>query len=184
MKVKVKNLTVNYKNNITKPSAIGDYLDIDGTKVYRYNIDKVEKKVQTDENGEFKYTYLIHVSKYNAIYVYTEPKNKSGEFVTFLGNKFHFDDITNYNKLSKGKSSQKSSDIGCGIIAGGFFLLMMIIFIVSLAIIGSSSGSSSSRENKAREMEERKEAKCRAKSDDYNKCSYSVWEGRCVCKRR
>lgn len=183
MKVKVKNLTVNYKNNITEPSDIGDYLDIDGTKVYRYNIDKVEKKVQTDENGEFKFTYLIHVSKYNAIYVYTEPKNKSGEFASFFGNEFHFDDITNYNKLSKGKSSQKSYDIGC-VIFIGFFLLMVIIIIVSLAIIGSNSGSSSSRENKAREMEERKETKCRAKSDDYNKCSYSAWEGRCVCKRR
>lgn len=51
MKVKVKNLTVNYKNNITEPSDIGDYLDIDGTKVYRYNINKVEKKYKQMKMG-------------------------------------------------------------------------------------------------------------------------------------
>ncbi len=58
----------------------------------------------------------------------------------------------------------------------------IMIFIITI-ILAVCSGCSSSSDEGDEIMEERRSA-CEAKSSTFYKCSYSLWEGRCVCKQR
>ena len=63
-------------------------------------------------------------------------------------------------------------------------LLFVIVFIVGLILIGISSCSvDDSRKEEEKELARKREY-CSAKSNTYYKCSYSIWEGRCICKQR
>lgn len=48
----------------------------------------------------------------------------------------------------------------------------------------SSSNDSSSSTNKESAEMEIKRASCESRTNTYYKCSYSIWEDRCVCKAR
>lgn len=57
--------------------------------------------------------------------------------------------------------------------------MVIIVFIMGITLTGCTAYES----DEDRELNRKKE-QCSAMSDTYNKCSYSLWEARCVCKRR
>lgn len=63
-------------------------------------------------------------------------------------------------------------------------LFFVIVFIVGLILIGISSCSVDDSSKEEEEELARKREYCSAKSNTYYKCSYSIWEGRCICKQR
>ncbi len=69
------------------------------------------------------------------------------------------------------KNTKTSNNIGT-VIGVGAIVVVVVICIVS---IFSNNGSDEPNYN---------QEWCASKSDTYNKCSYSYFEGRCVCKRR
>lgn len=182
MQKKTNKLTIYYKYNPQKLSAIGDYLDIDGTIIFRYNISKVERIKGENIEDQHKYTYYIHNFNNNIIYVYTASENKASEFEKFLGKKFKFKENNDISNMDKGTKNKK---IGPGVILAGGLLLIFIIMIISLAIInGTGNGNPSKKKNPDYYAKEVERKTCGNKSDAYHKCSWSTLEQRCICKQR
>ena len=65
------------------------------------------------------------------------------------------------------------------------FIIIILLCFVLVGLTGcGSSHSSNVSDAEVEAYEQQKKANCSAKSDAYHKCSYSNWEGRCVCKTR
>lgn len=58
-------------------------------------------------------------------------------------------------------------------------IIVVLLFVTIITLTGCTDDNS----EEADELNKKKE-QCSAITDTYNKCSYSVWEARCVCKRR
>ena len=64
-------------------------------------------------------------------------------------------------------------------------IAIIFIFLIGACTFGTGSSSSSkANDAEVKAMEDKWKANCAAKTDAYHKCSYSAWEGRCVCKTR